>query len=603
MPSPDDLRATRTRPFATTIAADSRSSDGRSSSMDGSEDVGDGALPEQGDIVGMHYRLVRPLGEGNFGKVWVAERLDVPEHRVAMKILPRSHYAGRNVERELVMLATVGHPNVVQLKDHGIERDFVWLTMPVYEGETLGERLERGTLGLREAYDIFLPIARAVASLHQLGLRHQDIKPENIFLARFGARLHPVLLDLGVAAEKDSPFVAGTALYAAPEQLAAILNSDKEATLTEKMDTYCMAATLLLSLVGDKYFPGAKALTRRQVIESHDLRATKPLADGALLEQSEAIRTRLNSLLARWMAIEATDRPSMGELADDLEILLEPEREAERAEQDARNRARRALARARVIATIVVIAAGAVGALALWKRETLRLASALEQARAAGAESFDRLDTCIAANAVSSHEAKVCAQDLADEKSEHEKTLNALSNKGDGCKEAVDEIKDLREKSSAEKRKHEEDLKHEKAECIADKEKLTTDLKTERDKAKTDHETCETQLKEKENALLEAKTEHEKCVASQSPSVASGPPPAGSPNLGSVSTSTPTAEPTANPYDEPPPSSPSVNAPPSQPPPPPPPPPAPPPPPPSDGQTTPASEPPPPPVPPSPDSL
>src|SRR5262245_27558171 len=88
-------------------------------------------LPSVGDVVGSHYRLVRLLGEGMFGQVYVAQRIDVPEHQVALKILPRSVYAGRNVERELVMLATVGHPHVVQLKDHGWTDDYVWLTMPV----------------------------------------------------------------------------------------------------------------------------------------------------------------------------------------------------------------------------------------------------------------------------------------------------------------------------------------------------------------------------------------------------------------------------------------------------------------------------------------
>src|ERR1700722_17606332 len=108
-------------------------------------------LPDVGDVVGGHYQLVRLLGQGMFGKVYVAQRLDVPEHQVALKLLPRSLYAGRNVERELVMLATVGHPHVVQLKDHGMTPDYVWLTMPVYEGETLAERLARGPLTLRRA--------------------------------------------------------------------------------------------------------------------------------------------------------------------------------------------------------------------------------------------------------------------------------------------------------------------------------------------------------------------------------------------------------------------------------------------------------------------
>ena len=362
----EDIRATRARPFAETIAAETvgtgmgtradGSGTGTGSSVPHSSgyspppSVDKTALPEQGDIVGGHYRLVRPLGEGNFGKVWVAERLDVPEHRVAMKILPRSLYAGRNVERELVMLATVGHPNVVQLKDHGIEADFVWLTMPVYEGETLGERLDRGVLTMREAYDIFLPIARAVEALHTLGLRHQDIKPENVFLARFGNRLHPVLLDLGVAAETDATFVAGTALYAAPEQLAAILGMERDGDLSEKMDTYCLGATLLLSLVGDKYFPGSKALTRRQVIESHQVRASKPLNDAALLDLPEVIRVELSQHLSRWMSTDAAARPSMSQVCIDLEVLLEPEREAERAEQRAKDRQKRALSRARWVA-------------------------------------------------------------------------------------------------------------------------------------------------------------------------------------------------------------------------------------------------------------
>src|SRR3954470_12233961 len=128
-------------------------------------------LPDVGDLVGGHYRLVRLLGKGMFGKVYVAERIDVPAHQVALKLVPREVYSGRNVERELVMLAAASHPNIVQLKDHGMTEAYVWLTMPVYEGETLGDRLRRGPLSLRSAYEIFLPIARALHALHNAGLR------------------------------------------------------------------------------------------------------------------------------------------------------------------------------------------------------------------------------------------------------------------------------------------------------------------------------------------------------------------------------------------------------------------------------------------------
>src|SRR5690348_7693962 len=81
-------------------------------------------LPDEGDVVGGHYLLGRRLGEGMFGRVFVAERTDVPEHRVALKLMTRAVYAGRNVERELSMLAAASHPHIVQLKDHGIEGDF-----------------------------------------------------------------------------------------------------------------------------------------------------------------------------------------------------------------------------------------------------------------------------------------------------------------------------------------------------------------------------------------------------------------------------------------------------------------------------------------------
>ncbi|MFT3768687.1 MAG: protein kinase [Minicystis sp.] len=262
---PQLLRTTVVQAFARTILDDSRRTAvaGRGTSGYPSATPepppSSSLLPGVGDVVGIQYQLQSLLGEGMFGKVYVAQRLDVPEHRVALKLLPRSLYAGRNVERELVMLATVGHPNVVQLKDHGTTPDYVWLTMPVYQGQTLAERLEKGTLTCSQAHDIFLPIARGLEALHAAGLRHQDVKPENIFLAVFGGRVHPILLDLGVAAEKDASFVAGTALYGAPEQVAALAGLPSTAPYSEKMDTYGLASTLLYALVGPRHFPGEEA--------------------------------------------------------------------------------------------------------------------------------------------------------------------------------------------------------------------------------------------------------------------------------------------------------------------------------------------------------
>ena len=113
--------------------------------------------------------------------------------------------------------------------------------MPVYEGQTLASRLQRGTLGLREACETFVPIARSLEALHRAGLRHQDLKPDNIFLAEFAGRIHPIILDLGVAAECTSQFVAGTILFAAPEQTLALTGGQDELPLPEREDGHLRA--------------------------------------------------------------------------------------------------------------------------------------------------------------------------------------------------------------------------------------------------------------------------------------------------------------------------------------------------------------------------
>lgn len=584
MASLRDLRATRTRALATT-AVDPKSVHGNrgSSSVDGSERDDDGpdsydreALPKIDDIVGLHYRLVRPLGEGNFGKVYLAERIDVPEHHVALKILPKSLYAGRNVERELVMLATVGHPNMVQMKDHGMTESYVWLTMPVYEGETLGERLERGPLEFREAYDIFLPIARAIEALHQAGLRHQDIKPDNIFLARFAGRLHPVLLDLGVAAEKDSTFIAGTALYAAPEQLLAIIGVPGAIALTEKMDTYCFGATLLMALVGEARFPGAKATTRDEIVLSHRDRAMEPLR-GCLPRLEGNAREMLERKLASWMSLEPEERPSINDVAEGLDVLLEPEREIERAEVAAKERQKRILGRWRIGALLFFIAAVGMVVFGFYKRQSLRLASDLERAQKEGAKSFDKLDTCRASFDVERQEHQTCEADRERERSENEQTISALSKKDDSCTSITTELTSMRTRLTTDVATCRDELKTEKAErtavelektrlgeeCTADKSKLEASVQTCTEGRASDAKAAESEKQVCEEARARCVSDLDTCeknapvypipsstgTPTASPPPTQKPPPTGEP----VSTGAPTAPPTTPPTVPPPP--------------------------------------------------
>ncbi|WP_437280150.1 serine/threonine-protein kinase [Sorangium sp. So ce375] len=496
MPPVDpNLRTTIVHAFAVTVA--DPSSLVRTTSRGGTDDParsssrGPSILPEVGQIVGGLYRLGRLLGQGMFGKVYVAQRIDVPEHQVALKLMPRSLYAMRNVERELVMLATVGHPHVVQLKDHGMNAEYVWLTMPVYEGETLAQRLERSPLGMREAHDIFLAVARGLEALHAAGLRHQDVKPDNIFLARFAGRVHPILLDLGVAAEREASFCAGTALYASPEQLRALNGFPGAVPLSEKMDTYGLATTLLYSLVNPRDFPGESAQSRTQLAEAQDVRADKPLTDNALPDLTGRPRQMFQDALKRWLAIDPNERPSMTQLAEELDVLLEPEREAEREAERLRIKQKTSYLRARIAAGAMTLVGCAVVLLGFSKRETLRLANELEQARQRGAESFDKLDTCVASHQIAQSEAIACRGAREQDRAEFNATLATLQKSGSTSEaEHAREIQALHANQAARLKICEDGAAAAQKASMADRERLAEVEKarattaTERDEAR-----------------------------------------------------------------------------------------------------------------------
>jgi len=456
-------------------------------------------LPKVGDLVGNVYRLTRLLGSGMFGKVYVAQREDVPEHQVALKILPRSHYAGRNVERELVMLATVGHPHVVQLKDHGMTNEYVWLTMPVYEGETLDARLLRKPLDLREAYEIFTAVARGLEALHGAGLRHQDIKPENIFLAVFGGRVHPILLDLGAAAECEAQFVAGTALYASPEQLA-MLRGEIDITLSEKMDTYCLGATILTSLIGEDKFPGTEANSLDELMKSLKVRATRPLPEGSLPDVEGEPRELIEDALRRWLAIDPRKRPAMQALAAQLDVLLEPEREIERAKVRAQEKQRASLQRFQVAVVLLMLGAGVI---ALWffsQREKLRLMNEVESAKANGQETLGNLDKCIASYVKAQSDNDKCKEAAKADKKDYQERLESqtkLCRTGEQ-QECVAEMNKLRDTSRDQLKACREDTEDVKGlydklseTCSQEKQRLSA----ERDDQKTIAEQKQTELK------------------------------------------------------------------------------------------------------------
>ncbi|MET0388015.1 MAG: protein kinase [Polyangiales bacterium] len=218
---------------------------------------------EIGASIGDRYEVEALLGTGAFADVYRARDRDVTDHVVALKMLRTPAADEQSVHtalRELQLIASVFHPSVVQLKDHGWHNGQLWFVMPLYRGETLTQRLSRGALTRREARVIFEPLAEALATMHRAGVLHQDIKPDNVFLANLdpdgGAsdtpnRILPVLLDLGVAAKDAELVLAGTPAYFAPEVAARFAGAPDPAPVGPKADIFALALTLRHALDPD----------------------------------------------------------------------------------------------------------------------------------------------------------------------------------------------------------------------------------------------------------------------------------------------------------------------------------------------------------------
>lgn len=280
-----------------------------------------------GAVVAGRYEIVAHIGSGNFAAVYKARDQELSGHMVALKLQHRPANSERNraaALRELQLLASVMHPSIVQFQDHGWHEARFWFVMPFYEGETLEKRIHRRPLTCAEARRIFEPLAGALAVLHDAGIRHQDIKPENIFLAKIrgfsgddAAGIFPVLLDFGVAACGPERLIAGTPAYFAPEVAANFSTASSEAVATSKADVFSLALCLRNALEASaETVPG-------EVLDVHSFVRRRADYRPVLLRAS---RLRfLNPWLQRWLHPDPRLRPTADELSKQLAVLTLPE--------------------------------------------------------------------------------------------------------------------------------------------------------------------------------------------------------------------------------------------------------------------------------------
>jgi hypothetical protein len=204
-----------------------------------------------GRVVLGRYRLLRRLGAGGFGVVWLArdERLD---RVVAVKrIAVHDAAAGTRAQREAKAAARLAHPGIVALYESGRDDGAVYLVSELVRGRTLGELMEEGALSDRDVLRVGVALCDALAHAHGRGVVHRDVKPGNVMVPD-----HPddgqgvaKLTDFGVAriAGEDvltrTGDVVGTLAYMAPEQAEG-----RDAG--EEADLYALALVLYEALAG-----------------------------------------------------------------------------------------------------------------------------------------------------------------------------------------------------------------------------------------------------------------------------------------------------------------------------------------------------------------
>jgi eukaryotic-like serine/threonine-protein kinase len=279
------------------------------------------------------YSLIRLLGAGGIGSVYLAERiLGGTPHRVALKVLS-PHAAGASFierfHREQHILASLDHKNITRMLDAGMsDNGQPYLVMEYVQGVHLDQYCDTQRLGIRERIELFLQVCDAVAYAHRNLIVHLDLKPSNVLVNEEGT---VKLLDFGTSKliQPESMLtttVLATPAYASPEQL-------RNEPVTTACDIYSLGAILFDLLAGRRATEktSAAAMFERAMTEAEPERLPDAVtAKAAEIRGISEGRLRqllsgdLATITAKCLRPRPKDRyPSVDNLAEDLRRYLE----------------------------------------------------------------------------------------------------------------------------------------------------------------------------------------------------------------------------------------------------------------------------------------
>ncbi|MEQ8768765.1 MAG: tetratricopeptide repeat protein [Planctomycetota bacterium] len=207
------------------------------------------------------YKILKTLGEGGMGTVYLAEQRAPVRRRVALKCVKLgmdTREVVRRFESERQSLALMDHSGIARVFDAGTTAEGrPYFVMEYVHGEPITDFCDRERLSNKERLELFIDVCRAVQHAHMKGVIHRDIKPSNILVSRIDGIPSPKIIDFGIAKAVHQPLEAeteltrvgqmvGTPAYMSPEQA-----SENPVDIDTRSDIYSLGVLLYRLLVGE----------------------------------------------------------------------------------------------------------------------------------------------------------------------------------------------------------------------------------------------------------------------------------------------------------------------------------------------------------------